>query len=231
MKLKLELKKFLISSLFVTLDSFYYNTSQFRYSLLDGLKTTVFGMFEDVTSILIGIGFYLAGYLLFNLIYFIIYAIFKFFKLQKNVLSITSLSILIFMSINVLNDQLIFSDLKEYGIHSYFKPVATNGDKIDSTNFKEYVWERKQTTISSPVFILTEKIIFNDDSTFTLIGDRIKFGKLYLIRKFFDDRTKYRIRTTYEYKDISTSVSVFDSTTAYPLQIRNNKLYLNTTFF
>ena len=117
MKLKLELKKFLISSLFVTLDSFYYNTSQFRYSLLDGLKTTVFGMFEDVTSILIGIGFYLAGYLLFNLIYFIIYAIFKFFKLQKNVLSITSLSILIFMSINVLNDQLIFSDLKEYGIH------------------------------------------------------------------------------------------------------------------
>ncbi len=231
MKLKLELKKFSISFLFITFQAFYYNTNQFRHSIIDGLNTTIFGMFENIQTFLLGIAVYLIGYLIFNLVYFIIYSIFKSMKLQKNILLITSLFILIIISINILNDQLIFNDLKEYKIESYFQPVISTSMEIDSTNFKKFEWERKQITTSTPGFVINEKIRFHDDSTFTITGDRIKYGKLYLVRKLFDNSIEYEITRPYEYKNFTTSLSLFDSTTAYPLQIRLNKLFLNSTFY
>lgn len=228
---KLELKKLIISFLLVTFQSFYYNTSQFQNSILDGLNITFFGWFKDIEVFLIGITFYIIGYLFFNLVYYIVYFILKFLKVKKNILITTSLILFIVMCINVINDQLIFNDLREYSIQSYFIPNATANAEIDSMNYKDYTWTRKQISISSPIYVITEEITFNNDSTFTLTGNRIKYGKIYLLRKLFNSKIEYKINKPYVYGNYTTTQSLFDTTKFYPVQIRFNKLYLNTSFY
>jgi hypothetical protein len=231
MKLKFELKKLLIPILLVTFQVFYYNTSQLRDSIIDGLNITFFGMFEDIDVFLIGVTLYIIGYLFFNLAYYIVYFILKFLKLKKNILIITISILSTIICINVINDQFIFNDLHEYSSQSYFTPVASTTVEIDSTNYKDFDWSRKQISISSPTYVITETITFHNDSTFTLTGDRIKYGKTYLLRKLFNSKIKYKITKPYVYENYMTFHSLFDTTSFYPLQIRFNKLYLNTSFY
>lgn len=228
---KLELKKLLISFLFVTFQVFYDNTSKFQNSIVDGLNVTIFGWFDNIEVFLIGFIGYVLGYLFFNLVYLIVYIISKFLRLKRDILLITSFIIFIVIFINVLNDQLIFSDLHDYSGQSYFAPVTSDSIGIDSTNYKDFSWFHKEVSSSTPSYVITEEIVFNSDSTFTLIGTRIKYGKMYLFRKLFNSKSEYNLTKPYVYGNFMTTHSLFDSTSFNSIQIRFNKLFLNTAFY
>ncbi len=230
MKVKRELIKFLVSSLLMIFHLVYLDSDRFRNSIFNGFKNIYDGFFFDIKYILIFLLFLLVSYAIFNIFYFIFYIILKTTDKKINNIILTSSVLLILLLLSITNDQLIFNDLKEYKNSNFFLPSIAEENEIDSTNFKNYTWQRKQYSASSPCYIITEKIIFNKDSTFTLTGNRIKFGKLYLFRKLFKNKIEYNITRPYTNENVTSSFSLFDSTTAYPLQIRFNRLYLNTNF-
>ena len=209
----------------------YYNTAQFRHSILDGLKTTTVGIFEDYLTFLIAILIYIFGYLIFNLIYLSIHYILKLFKNRKNTIKITTVVIVIAIFFYVANDQLIFYFIKDYRWIRHF--TANNAEaNIDSSNYNEYDWSKKAIEMSIPAQIRDEKLVFNADSTFTLTGRRLILDKFYLFREIFNIEYNFSITQKYECENIKTDYSETDSTLLYcPVEIRNNRLYLNISYY
>ncbi|KAA3615239.1 MAG: hypothetical protein D8M58_22165 [Calditrichaeota bacterium] len=226
MILKNELKKFGISSIFTFILIFYYNTNQFRDRLLDGLNTSTLGMFEETYFILAVVLFYGIGYLYFNIFYFSVHFIFKYFKVNKSVLKFTVSLVSVFVFIYMLNNFLIFNQLKDYEfLTGSYIPMNHENAVIDSLNYKDYIWERKEANKSATKEVLT----FKTDSSLKISGSEIVLDKFYLIRKLLGMEKKYERNWKYIYGNNSI---IFDSlNTAATIQIKNNRLYVNRYFY
>jgi len=232
MKLKIELKKISFCLIFLILLIVYLDSNRLRGSILDGLENLYRGFLFDFKYILIFLLFLFIAYILYNTLYYIIFLVLTYINKKTSGLFLTNSIIVAIFCIIILNDQLINHDLKDYRNESFFKPTTFAEVTIDSNNFTEFNWQRKQYTISDPGYIITEEIIFHKDSTFTISGNRIKFDRFYIIRKMLQNNIEYKITRPYVYQNgCYSSISFFDSTTAYPLQIRNERLYLNTGFY
>jgi hypothetical protein len=222
---KLEAKKFLISFILTTVilhfSSYGLNYSSFvsffRFSFLE----------LDWTTLSFALILYLTGYIIFNLVYFIAKAILKNKTLKLSLLTITTLTILILAILFLLNDKLIYEDVKYYDSDTYYyTPQNFSGGKIDSTNYSKFIWVRE--TFEGSNSLKKEKIKILDNYSFNISGSCIIVDRLYLFRKLFNVIDRYDLIVQFEFDN---SIHIVDSlNTTYSAQIRNNKLYLNTVF-
>jgi len=230
--IKIELKKIGISFLITTFLIFYYNTDRLRNNFLYGLNTTLFGMFESFQILLFALLIYFLSYLIFNLFYLTIYYVLKFFNSKKSTIKITTLFIISLCSLYVINDQLIFYSVKEFKRIHHFTVNSPTQIDVDSTNFNKYEWSKKAIEMTSPLQTIEEKLIFNSDSTLTLIGRKIILDKFYIFRRLFDINKTYKVTRKYEYINRRKEFVLIDSTnSSYSIQVKDNRLYLNKIFF
>jgi len=106
------------------------------------------------------------------------------------------------------------------------KPHNAPEYSIDSTNFCHFNWIKESIEFYDGEFLEKEKIIFAENNSFKLTGSRIKIDRVYLFRKLFNVLDNYEIKGEYIYEN---SIYFVDSLHhRYSIQIKNNKLYLNT---
>ena len=144
---------------------------------------------------------------------------------------VTTSAVAILCFLYVVNSQLIFYSTNEYQFMTHYTPLATKEVNIDSTNFYKFDWSRKAVEMTTPLHTKEEKIIFNGDSTFTLIGKSKVLDKFYLFREIFNIEDDYKITRKYKYINNTEGLNVFDSLdSCWSVLIRDNRLYLNTIF-
>jgi len=222
---KLEAKKFLISFILTTV-ILHFGSYGLNYSSFVSFFN--FSFFElDWTTFLFAIAIYLVGYIIFNLLYFSIKIILKNKTLKFSLLSITTLFISVITLLFLINDKLIYEDVKCYdSMVYYYTPQNSEGKKIDSTNYSKFIWSRE--TFEGSNSLIKEKIKILDSCSFNISGSRIIVDRLYLIRKLFN------VIDTYDYNvqfELDNSIHIIDSlNSTYSAQIRNNRLYLNSVF-
>lgn len=222
---KLEAKKFLISLILTTI---ILHFSIYGLNYLSFVSFFKFSFIElDWTKLLIAIAVYLAGYIIFNLFYFIIKVIVKNKTLKFSLLTITSFLISACAVLFFLNDKLIYEDVKCYdSMTYYYTPQNFKGEKIDSTNYSKFIWSRE--TFDGINSLVKEKIKIIDSCSFNVSGSRIIVDRLYLFRKIFNVIDRYDLIVQF---DLDNSIHIVDSlNTTYSAQIRNNKLYINSVF-
>lgn len=222
-RLKRELKKFLISFVFTNIYLIYYNSDMFRDSLSDAV-TNIFS-YSDYITVLLAVAVYITGYLIFNLFYLIIRYIFK--KRKLSPVKVTVIVISVIFVVVFLNDRLILNDTGGYpAIRGYFSPEDAADRKIDPTNFNEYSWIRESIEMYDGEYLEKERLIFTSDNSFRLNGSRIKIDRLYLFRKLFNSIETYEIKGGYVYKNVMFVIDSLHHT--YSIQLRKNRLYLNS---
>lgn len=223
--IKVEVKKFLISFILTTVILHFSSYSLTSSSIISFFN---FSFLEfDCTTLPFIIAIYLIGYIIFNLVYFIAKVILKNKTLKLSLLTLTTLFISTIAFLFLLNDKLIYEDVKGYNSEIYYyTPQNSEGEKIDSTNYSKFVWLRE--TFEGSNGLIKEKLKILDNHSFNISGSRIIVDKLYLFRKLFNEIDTYDYNVQFE---LDNQIQIIDSShTTYSAQIRNNRLYLNTVF-
>ena len=210
--IKREIKIFLTSFLLTNVWLVYYNSHFFHSSIIEGIITTF--TYANVIHLLIALGVYFLGYLIFRLLYFVFSYLFRKFSFKTPVLIATLTFVLVFFILFVFNDYLIYQDVNTYPFEQgSFNPKISEEIKIDSSNFHLYTWVSKTIVFYDSEFIVEEKLIFPNNFSFELIGSRTKIDRLYLFRKVFYLSDSYEVKGKLNH--------------SYSVQIKNNKLYFN----
>mgnify|MGYP001172829821 CR=1 FL=1 len=223
--IKVEVKKFLISFILTTI-ILHFISYGLSYSSFLSFFNFSFHEF-DWTIILFAIALYFIGYLIFNLVYFIAKVILKNRTLKFSLLTITTLFISTIAFLFLLNDKLIYEDVKSYDLMTYYySPQNFEGEKIDSTNYSKFIWLRE--TFEGSNSLIKEKLKVLNNHSFNIVGSRIIVDRLYLFRKLFNVIDTYDYNVQFEFDN---SIHIIDSLNkTYSAQIRNNRLYLNSVF-
>ena len=222
--IKVEIKKFIISFIITNFCLVYYFSNYFQNSIVEAIKNTFF--YNDIFVFLFALGIYIVGYLLFNIIYLIIKLILRKKSLKYSAVFITTFLISILLVLFIMNDQIIIHNIKVHSIVNYYKAIDDYKDKIDSTNFYKYNWVKESIGFYRGKYLIKEKIIFGKNHSFKMIGHRIKVDRLYLFRKLLHIEINYKIVGDYVYKNCIILIDSLHHT--YSIQIRKNKLYLNS---
>lgn len=220
--IKHEVKKFFISFIFTNICLIYFSSGLFQHSILEAIKNTF--SYNDYTTILLALFFYAIGYSIFSLIYLLIKYIIKKKKLSPLKTTVIIISVIFIMFF--VNDQLIINDIKEYQTIGYFALKDTSNGEIDSTNFYEYEWIKESIEFYDGEYLEKEKVVFTPDNSFRLNGTRIKVDRLYLFRKHLNYIDNYDVNGKYIYENAIFIVDSLNNT--YSIQIRKNRLYLNS---
>ena len=225
--MKRELYKLLISLIFTCICETYYLSGLFRNSISDAFYRLILSPFESLLNFAIFIILIFLGYLVYNIVYFTVKFVLSKLNSEQNVIKWTSSIIFLCLVIYITNDQLIILKSKSYVYTDTYTTLESNDIKIDSTNFINYKWHRKAWDFSDPEYLYDELLTFRSDSTFTLSGTAVIFDRLYLFRDLLNIRHDYIVTGDWIYEN-KIIINQDSSHIVYTIQIRNNRLHLNS---
>jgi hypothetical protein len=170
--MKYEIKKLLTSTAFCIIFTFWYNSNHGTVPFLDILKDIFDYLFSWPPYYLV---FIILFYISFNIIYFISFLIQrKIFKRRFTLLGTTSIISTLILLLIVVNREYLYQNFKDFslshiGSQNQFFVKNENG-KVDSTNYKKFIWEKKYYYSTIPTLFIKEYLKFESDSLAILSG-------------------------------------------------------------
>jgi hypothetical protein len=232
--LKRELIKLGISIIFTFLYLDYYINGLLRNSIIDTISLTIIGtfqlfigIFQSFTNFGIALIFIVIGYLIFNLLYFIIKLILIKTKQGFDLIKLTSLSLIAILSLLIIHDQLLLNELKDFTkpYERSYSLCGNDSSNIDSTNYMDYQWKRVGQEYFFSDYLINEIIAF-DKNKIHVKTSLIKVDRLYFIRLLFNDIIEYELDGIHYYKNSNFDKKSADSVDYFfQIEVKGNKLY------
>ena len=224
--MKLELKKFLISTILCLVLGIWYHSLFVKFSLVKVITDICSSIKSNPYELII----FIIAYIIFNLIYFSFKYFLKLVKSPISPLKLSTITCSTLVLIYILNRTLIFNTFKDYSANDD-RYITDKNVVIDSSNYKYFKWVRKNSTPEHNWYIENESLIFTNDSTILCSVWKLKQNSLmgikYYLKKFDSEYTyRYHIEgDTIKYKLIDDSK--IEYTDPSPLiSIRKNVLII-----